>query len=115
MVSLRIVVKRTNSTLKPFSFSSITYSALRRHRLESIIQSITMPNCTKNGEKISLEFLPPYSPDLNPIENVWKLTRRLATHNRYSPTLSDIANAVEIVFAQWAPGSDSLRRLCAIN
>ena len=30
----------------------------------------------------SLEYLPPYSPDLNPIERVWKLTRRLATHRR---------------------------------
>jgi len=38
-------------------------------------------------------FLPPYSPELNPIERVWKLTRRLATHNRHFPTLDDILNA----------------------
>jgi hypothetical protein len=31
----------------------------------------------------SLDFLPPYSPELNPIERVWKLTRRLCLHNRY--------------------------------
>jgi hypothetical protein len=29
----------------------------------------------------SLEFLPPYSPELNPIERLWKLIRRLAIHN----------------------------------
>ena len=26
--------------------------------------------------KFALDFLPPYSPELNPIERVWKLTRR---------------------------------------
>ena len=62
-----------------------------------------------------LEFLPPYSPDLNPVERVWKLTRRLATHNRYFPTLEDIITAVERTFDQWHHRSDSLRRLCAIT
>ena len=37
-------------------------------------------NCS---DRFSIEFLPPYSPELNPIERVWKLTRRLAIHNRY--------------------------------
>jgi len=30
----------------------------------------------KNRGRFSLEFLPPYSPELNPIERLWKLTRR---------------------------------------
>lgn len=30
----------------------------------------------KCAEKFTLDFLPPYSPDLKPIERVWKLTRR---------------------------------------
>ena len=30
-----------------------------------------------------MDFLPPYSPELDPIERVWKLTRRLCLHNRY--------------------------------
>jgi transposase len=62
-----------------------------------------------------LEFLPPYSPDLNPVERVWKLTRRLATHNRYFPTIEDVVDAVEQTFDQWRRSSDSLRRLCAIT
>ncbi|MCE2504160.1 MAG: transposase [Chlorobi bacterium] len=33
--------------------------------------------------RFALEFRSPYSPDLSPIERVWKLTRRKATHNRY--------------------------------
>jgi len=32
-----------------------------------------------------LHFLPPYSPELNPIERVWKLIRRRCLHNHYFP------------------------------
>jgi len=49
-----------------------------------------------------LDYLPPYSPDLNPIERVWKLTRRRCLHNRYFPTLEEVIDAVEAVFAGWA-------------
>jgi transposase len=69
----------------------------------------------ENSEKFALEYLPPYSPELNPIERVWKLTRRKATHNRYFPTLDDIINAVEETFCEWKNGNETLRRLCAIT
>ena len=61
-----------------------------------------------------LDFLPPYSPDLNPIERVWKLTRRYCTHNVYFSTLESIAGAVESKFDEWVSGSNTLKRLCAI-
>jgi len=59
-----------------------------------------------------LLFLPPYSPDLNPIERVWKLARRLRLHNRYFATLTMVTKTVEELFWGWAKGSDALRRLC---
>jgi len=43
----------------------------------------------------SLDYLPPYSPDLNPIERVWKLTRRLCLHNRYFNQLEAVIDSVE--------------------
>ena len=42
-----------------------------------------------------LDFLPPYSPELNPIERVWKLTRRLCLHDRYFAFLDSVVDAVE--------------------
>lgn len=63
----------------------------------------------------ALEFLPPYSPDLNPIERLWKLTRRLCLHNRYFPALDEVVEAVEPTFDSWSRGNQTLRRLCAIN
>lgn len=64
--------------------------------------------------RFDIEFLPPYSPDMNPIERVWKLTRRRATHNRYFQEFTGIISAVEEVFYEWADGNETLRRLCAI-
>jgi len=62
-----------------------------------------------------LGFLPPYSPDLNPIERIWKPTRCLAAPNRCLPELGDSIAAVENRLNQWRKGSDTLRRLCAIS
>ena len=69
----------------------------------------------QNPDRFSLEFLPPYSPELNPIERLWKLTRRLATHNQYFQTLTDIVEAVETIFSQWRLGNETVRRLCSIT
>src|SRR5271157_1210453 len=62
-----------------------------------------------------LDYLPPYSPELNPIERVWKLTRRLGLHNRYFPLLQPVTTTVETEFASWAGPNETLRRLCAIT
>jgi DDE superfamily endonuclease len=45
-----------------------------------------------------VDYLPPYSPELNPIERVWKLTRRQCLHNRYFPVLDVVVAAVETQF-----------------
>lgn len=69
---------------------------------------------SKAKSRFALEFLPPYSPELNPIERVWKLTRRKATHNRYFLTLGHVIEGVEEVFVTWQDGHETLRKLCAI-
>lgn len=61
-----------------------------------------------------LLFLPPYSPQLNPIERVWKLLRRLWLQNRYFPTLAELVQIVDAQFAAWARPNAMLRRLCSI-
>jgi transposase len=61
-----------------------------------------------------LDFLPPYSPDLNPIERLWKLTRRFSLHNRYFPTLEEVVLSVESQFSKWTSGNEVVRKLCAI-
>ena len=43
---------------------------------------------------LELKRLPSYSPQLNPIERLWKLLRRRATHNRLFDTLADLKRSI---------------------
>jgi len=70
---------------------------------------------SQQAPEFTLDFLPPYSPDLNPIERLWKLTRKLCLHNRYFPTLEDVVQSVEPKFSEWTSGNEGVRKLCAIN
>jgi transposase len=42
------------------------------------------------GRNIYLLFLPPYCPNLNPTEKVWKLYRKNVTHNYFHETLENL-------------------------
>jgi hypothetical protein len=66
-------------------------------------------------ENFVLDYLPPYSPELNRIERVWKLTRRQCLHNRYFPVLEEVVAVVETQFGNWRNGNETLRRFCAIT
>lgn len=65
--------------------------------------------------KLVLWFLPPYSPELNPQERIWRQTRRKATHNKYFNDLKDLMLAVESKFLDWIVPNDELWNLCAIK
>lgn len=43
----------------------------------------------QNADRIELHRLPPYSPEFNPTEGVWKATRKHSTHNRFFATVAD--------------------------
>lgn len=64
---------------------------------------------------IRLFFLPPYSPDLNPIERVWKFVRKKATHNVYFASLEYLKNALVRQFSIYRKESREIRQLCTIN
>ena len=66
------------------------------------------------ADHFRLYFLPPYSPELNPIERVWKLIRRCCLHNRYFHELSEVVLALEPRLRDWSRSNSTLRRLCAI-
>lgn len=55
----------------------------------------------ENADKIALFRLPPYSPELNPIEPVWKTTRKLTTHNRFYRTTQERDAALRTTFAKF--------------
>jgi transposase len=72
------------------------------------------PWLRQHHKSLRLDFLPPYSPELNHIERVWKLTRRLCIHNCYFELLEKLIDTVVEQFQTWAKPNKTLRRLCAI-
>ena len=66
-------------------------------------------------EKMECLPLPPYSPDLNPIEQVWRKTRKEKTHNRYFNNLAKLIDTLDYYFAGFFAPNESLRSLCSFN
>lgn len=64
---------------------------------------------------IDLLFLPPYSPELNPIERVRKLVKKHATHNRYFQLLSALKGALSDEFNRNFNPNEELIKLCIIT
>ncbi len=52
------------------------------------------PFLQENADTLSLEFLPPYSPELNPIEGLWGWMKSSVINNVFFPTVSKIRVAV---------------------
>lgn len=111
-------------------FDAITFEAflkkLLRHRSRGKRMVIVLDNARyhhavllapllrKYRKVLTLLFLPPYSPQLAPVERVWKLARRLATHNRFFATLDELLCTVESCFNCWRKPNAVLYRLCGI-
>lgn len=49
----------------------------------------------KHKERIQIEWLPPYSPEFNPQEDIWQHMRRRVTHNHYFEEPDALLEAVE--------------------
>ena len=69
---------------------------------------------TEQEPDFVLDYLPPYSPELNPTERVWTRTRRRCVHNVYFPTLQTLVEKVDQQFAAWPEPNNELARLCAL-
>jgi transposase len=53
-------------------------------------------------DRITVEPLPSYSPDYNPIEYLWKKTKQRATHNKYFKEFAALTGSVDKALAYFA-------------
>jgi len=69
----------------------------------------------ENDNFIGVEFLflPPYSPELNPIERVWRITRRERTHNRFFEKLQVLNIVLTRYFDMFRIPNKKLQTLCS--
>jgi transposase len=96
-------------------FNGLTFLAflkelVRRNRRRKIFLIIDNGPChnldadgktwlTTHRHRIELFRLPPYSPEFNPIEGVWKVTKKRTTHNRFYRTTKERDTALRATFA----------------
>ena len=57
--------------------------------------------------------LPSYSPDYNPIEKLWKNTKKDATHCKYFPTFEDLRSSVIKAFEKYL--QDAAKVICVMK
>jgi transposase len=74
---------------------------------------IIQPWLEEMKDVIELFFLPPYSPDLNAIEMLWKKTRRAVTHNRFFESLDNLTYDLKMYWNQFSDTNDELKLLTA--
>ena len=61
-------------------------------------------------KKFELHILPPYSPNLNPIERVWKVMNEHVRNNVVFSSFKEFKNAVlDFFLKKWSAISDGLR------
>jgi transposase len=77
--------------------------------------TLLQPLPAEKHQGLSLSFPPPYSPELNPVERVSKLARRICTHNQHFPLLDDLIDAVTKQLESWKRPNNMLHRLCGIT
>ena len=80
-----------------------------------LIQTDALPEYQDIRDKITFIFLPPYSPDLNPIEQVWRITRREVTHNTYFATEKVLEDTLDSHFAIYRQPNVKLASLCSFK
>jgi len=80
-----------------------------------LIQKEALPEYQDIREKMTLIFLPPYSPDLNPIEQVWRITRREVTHNTFFANAKVLEDTLDSYFAPLRNPNEKLSALCSFK
>ena len=80
-----------------------------------LVQTQALPEYQDIRDKMTLIFLPPYSPDLNPTEQVWRITRREVTHNTYFANAHILEDTLDAHFAIYRQPNEKLASLCTFK
>ena len=66
-----------------------------------------------HADRLTIEPLPAYSPDFNPIEHLWKKIKKEATHLKYFPEFADLQAEVDRALLHFAQTPDEITVLMA--
>lgn len=66
-------------------------------------------------ENIKIEHIPPYSPELNPVEMAWKTVRKGFFHNTYFHSIDGVDKRLLQAMRYHANNKSSLRKACGFQ
>ncbi len=94
-----------------------TYPAARHKRVVILIDNAPwhrgklIDEAPRENPHPGFERRPSYSPQLHPIERVWEVLRRRATHDRLSDTLSDLKASIRARLCYFQTTRDRVKTL----
>jgi len=119
-----VILKHTETSGK---FSGLTYIEFLKHLLTHYTGKIFLIEDgapyhhskivtefkTENKDRLTITPLPAYSPDFNPIEKLWKNTKRAATHLKYFKTFEELHGSVVKTFKSYM--QDASKVICVMQ
>jgi transposase len=72
-------------------------------------------NQLKIPDNIIVWFLPPYSPELNPAELIWRELRAKYFNNKTFNSMNDVEDHLEFALKDFALAKESVKRLTKNN
>ncbi len=70
------------------------------------------PFLESNKDRLELSFLPPYSPDLNPMECCWKFLLKEVTHNTFFPDFMNLKREIVKFVLKHKRSSSEIQSRC---
>jgi len=113
-------VAESGNTVTFFCFLLMVLQAFPGKKVYMVLDNVRFhhakrlqPILERYKHRIELIFLPPYSPDLNPVERVWWLMRKKITHNRWVKSMEQRV----CDFENWCMDTDpqEIKNVCNLN
>lgn len=84
-------------------------------KAKRLVQEDKLPEYQDIRDKLTFISIPKYSPDLNPIEQCWRITRREVTHNTYFKDKLDLECTLDFYFDKYTSPNEKFSSLCSFS
>ena len=113
--AVAIIMPEVNNETMSMHLQEISNrTALGRHAIVVMDRAgWHIANALQKFNNLTILFLPPYSPELNPVEQVWQWLRDKFLANRCFQNYDDILNSSALAWQSFVAVKETVRNLCS--